>query len=258
MNDIPTLMVVLTVVFLLFWVFKALAPIDISNFHTDKSIDELKKKYMKYDLIQIGLLFIFTISLTFVYYYIFVWVSDLRISLLNETIVVVTPFLAAWFLSAMFTAMLTSTLLIMWLYQWYLKNDYDEYTSYGYIKLGFSPKVGSIVAKSFAVITAILVMLCLDWFTAFRQDDILINNLFGLGSKVYRYSDISDIRDIRKLKAPNGNIVRDEHYIIVFSDNSKWNSRQNGFGRFEENKKVIDWIELKTGKVTRNLEFDLN
>ena len=256
MENIPTLVILLTVIYFLVEIFRKFKPADISKFQTDKPIEELRRKYLKYDLTQIGLFFLFTIILTFVYYYVLIWLSDYRVSMIKETVIIVKPFIAAWFLSAMFTSMLTTTLIIIYLGKWKLKTDWEEYSAYGYMKSGYSPKIGSIVMRIFAIITAILVIGFLDWFTAFRQDDIVINSLFGLGNKTYLYTDIADIRDIMKVKAPNGNIVDDEHYIIIFNDGSKWNSRQNGFANFREDSKIIDLIELKTGRQLTKLEFD--
>lgn len=255
-NNTPTLIITLTVTLLVISIFRKLKPADISGFQTDKTIDELKKKYLKYDLMQIGLLFCFTIILTFVYYKVLVAISDFNISTIKESIIVVRPFPAAWFLSAMFTAMLTATVIIGRLTKWVLKADWIEYSTYGHLKAGFSPRMGSIVAKIFAIITGLLIVGFLDWFTVFRQNDIIVNNLFGLGNKTYLYSDIIDIRDIDKLKAPNGNIVDDKHYVIVFNDGLKWNSRNSGFGDYENDTRIMDLIESKTGRQLTELEFD--
>ena len=260
MENIPTLAITLTVIIILFEVFKKLKPPDISTFQTDKTHEQLRKKYLKYDLFSLGLFWLFIIILTFIYYFLFVWLSDFRISILKEIVIVVKPFIAAWLLSAFFTAMLTASLITIYLGKWKLKTDWDEYCAYGFMKSGYSPKVGSIVMRTFAVITAILIIGFLDWFTAFRQDDIIVNGLFGLGNKTYQYADITDIRHVDKLKAPNGNIVEDEHYIIVFNEGSKWNSRNNGFGDYKRDTSIINLIviEQKTGRQLTKIEFDLD
>jgi hypothetical protein len=255
-NNTPTLVITLTVTFLVIAIFRQLKPTDVSEFQTDKTLVELRKKYLKYDLMQLGLLFGFTIILTFIYYKVLVAISDFNISTVKESVIVVKPFIAAWFLSAMFTAMLTATVIIVGLTKWKLKADWIEYTAYGYLKAGFSPRVGTIVIKVFAIITGLLLIGFLDWFTAFRQNDIIVNSLFGLGNKTYLYSDIIDIRDIDKLKAPNGNIVEDKHYIIVFNDGSKWNSRNSGFGDYKSDTRIMDVVENKTGRQLTKLEFD--
>jgi len=258
MENIPTLVITLTVIFILFEVFKKLNPTDISTFQTDKTVKQLRKKYLKYDLFSLGFFWLLTIILTFIYYFLFVWLSDFRLSLLKEIVIVVKPFIAAWFLCAFFTAMLTASIITIYISKWKLKTDWDEYSAYGYMKSGYNPKVGSIVMRTFAIINAILIIGFLDWFTAFRQDDIKVNSLFGLGNKTYQYTDIADIRDIDKLKAPNGNIVEDDHYIIVFKDGSKWNSRNNGFGDYTRDTRIIKLIEQKTGRQLNKIEFDLD
>ena len=127
------------------------------------------------------------------------------------------------------------------------------------VQYGFNYKrILTLVVKCFAVITSILIILTFDYFTVFRTDDIILNGFFSLGNKTYLYSDILDIRDIQKSKAPNGNIVEERHFVFVFKDGKTWNSRESGYSLYDKDIKIIELVKAKSRLDTKILEFDKN
>nr|MBA3285676.1 hypothetical protein [Nitrosopumilus sp.] len=110
--------------------------------------------------------------------------------------------------------------------------------------------------RIFAFITGLLIISFLDWYSAFGQKEVKINGLLSIGGKTYKYSDVTKIKDIERLKAPNGNIVDDPHFIIEFSDGEKWNSRENGFASYDQDSDIIDLVTAKTKIEPIELEFD--
>lgn len=259
MNELPIIVITLTVLFLLFGLFKKLSPVSSSTYITDQTIKELSKKYLKYDLLQIGLLLFLTLLLTVVFYNLFLWLSDFRVSLFENTIFAVKSYRAGLIIASLFTAMLTASMLLVYSGKLILKNNWAEYLAYNNFKYGFNyERITTLVIKCFAVITSILIILTFDYFTVFRTDNIILNGFFSLGNKTYLYSDIKDISDVQKCKAPNGNILQDRHFLIEFKDGETWNSKESGYAVYDKDIKIIELIKAKSGLDTRILEFEEN
>ncbi len=251
-----TAVIVAIILFLVFLLFRKFLPISSTAAKTDKPVKELRVKYRKPDLIQLGLFILTVPVLTFLYFKIFAMIYNFRLSLYADAEIIV-GFQYAFVLIAMFAAMVTGSILLTYFAKRRLKHDWGEYSAYNNLKYGFDyNRIGQVTIKVIAGITIVLFVAIFDWFTVFRNDDIVINNLFGLGSKSYNYTDISEIRNVLKTKAPNGNVVEDEHYVIIFMDGEKWNSRYSGFANFQTNSKIIELIQERTGKDLIELEFD--
>ena len=158
---------------------------------------------------------------------------------------------------SLFSGMLLATLIMFTISKRLLKNDWEEYLAYTNLKYKFNyVKVSKYTIRFFAFITGLLIIAILDWYSAFGQQEIKLNGLLSISAKTYKYSDIIKIKDIERLKAPNGNIVDDPHFIVEFSDGVKWNSRDNGFANYEQDCDIIDLLTRKTNIEPIELEFD--
>lgn len=259
MDQLPIIILTLIVLLLLIALFKNLAPISKLPFQTNKTMEQLKRKYDNFELLIVGFSFLLIVVLTFIYFNVFVWLTDFRVSLLDNVVIIAKPYVGAWLIGSMFTAVLTALILVTYIGKRKLKGDWSEYAAYNNLKYGYYYEIiVRAVIKVYAVITAVLVIGFFDWFTAFRQEDIVVSNLFGLGNRIYKYSDIADIRDVQKTKALSGNIVDKKHYVIVFNDGTKWNSRDSGFDNFDKDTKIMEIVKQKTAKNLTELEFDNN
>ena len=248
--------VVAIVLILLILLFRKISPLSSAVAKTHKPLVVLRAEYRHIDLTHLGFLFLTAPVLTFIYYKLFVVAYNFRLSLYDD-IQIIVGFQSAFMVIAIFAAIVTSTILSMYYLKRKLKYDWEEYVAYNNLKYGFNYyKIGHIIMNGIAAITIISLIAIFDWFVIFRNKEIVVNTLFGFGTKTYNYTDVSEIRDVQKSKAPNGNIVEDEHYVIVFSDGEKWNSRQSGFPDFNENLRIIELIKSKTGKELVALEYD--
>jgi hypothetical protein len=245
------------ILFGLYKLFEKLLPVDKAEFKTDKTIEELRKKYLKFDLKQLAVFALMTVGLVFILFKIFTELVDLRLSLLSDITIIVKPYPEMIFLISLFSGMLLATLTMFTISKRQLKNDWDEYLTYSNLKYKFNyVKVSKYTIRIFAFITGLLIIAFLDWYSAFGQKEIKLNGLLSIGAKTYKYSDINKIKDIEKLKAPNGNIVDDPHFIIEFTDGEKWNSRDNGFANYDQDSDIIDLLKTKTNIELIELEFD--
>jgi hypothetical protein len=240
----------------LFLIGQKVFPLSSAAAKTNKPIGELRAKYQKLDFIQLGGLVLSVPILVFLYFKLFTGAYDYRLSLYNGARITVgyrQPFI----IIAMFSGMITATIILTCFIKSRLKHDWDEYVAYNNLKYGMNyNRITLISMNVMAGIAIVLSVAVFDWFIIFRHEDILVNRLLGFGSHSYVYTDVSEIRDVLKVEAPNGDIINDEHYVIVFNDGEKWNSRDSGFSNVHEDSQIIKLVQSKTGKQIVKLEFD--
>jgi hypothetical protein len=245
------------ILFGLYKLFGRLLPLDKAEYKTEKTVEELRKKYLRFDLKQLGVFVLLTVGLIFILFKLFSALVDLRLSLLSDVKIIVKPYPEMLFIISLFSGMLLGSLTMFAISKRQLKTDWDEYLAYSNLKYKFNyVKVSKYTVRIFAFITGLLIIAFLDWYSAFGQQEIKINGLISIGAKTYKYSDIAKVKDIERLKAPNGNIVNDPHFIIEFTDGEKWNSRENGFANYNQDSEIIDLITTKTKIEPIELEFD--
>lgn len=241
----------------LYKLFGRLLPINKSEYKTEKTVEELSKKYLKFDIKQIGIFFILLIGFVYIFYKLFSALIHLRFTMLSDITIIVKPDAAMLLLISLFSGMLIASLITFVIVKQQLKSDWNEYLAYSNLKYKFNyVKLSKYTIKVFTYITGILIIAFLDWYSTFGQQEIKINGLLSLGTKSYSYSEVITIKDIERLKAPNGKIVNDPHYIIEFSDGENWNSRDNGFANYEQDSQIIELVLTKTPIEIIELEFD--
>lgn len=237
--------------------FGKLLPVDKAEYKTDKTVQELRKKYLKFDFKQLGLFALITLGLVYILFKLFSVLVDFQLSFLSDITIIVKPYPIMILIISLFSGMLLASLTVFAISNRQLKNDWDEYLAYSNLKYKFNyVRFSKYTIRIFALITVLLIISFLDWYSAFGQEEIKINGLLNLGTKTYNYSDINKIKEVERLKAPNGNIVNDPHFIIEFSDGEKWNSRYNGFADYHQDSEIIDLLTTKTNLEPIELEFD--
>lgn len=245
------------ILFGLYKLFGKILPLDKAEYKTHKTVEELRKKYIKFDLKQLATFSLLTIGLVYILFKSFSALIDLRLSFLSDVTIIVKPYPEMILIISLFSGMLLSTLTIFAISKRQLKNDWDEYLAYSNLKYKYNyikaSKYGLIL---FTCITGLLIISFTDWYSAFGQQEIKFNGLLSIGAKTYEYSNIAKIKEVEKLIAPNGNIVDDPHFIIEFTDGVKWNSRENGFANYDQDSDIIDLVKTKTSIELLELEFD--
>lgn len=229
-------------------------PLDESQTY---DFEYLYKTYKKWDSVAIVALLFFSGILTFVWYGIIHTIADLSFGTLKKGILTAKTIDEYWFFPAFFLAILSSVFPLMVLFKAVLKDKYKEYIAYSnslYKADGFR----ALKAVSFILIPIciIVIFLGMNWYTIFTPAEFYKNGYFSLNETVHQYSDTKAIYKIKKFKAPNGNIVEEPYYIIVFIDGYKWSQRDDPveIGDFET--KVLKYIYQKSGKKVENIEYE--
>lgn len=247
-----------------FFVFKLLAkifPSDQSQYKTDKNFYELETKYNKTKNLMVVVYLILSIVFSICFYFGFKELSDNILSNNLDSIILVKPEKGAWFVCAIFSGMFFSSISVFVINMNKLGEDWHEYLAFinMFYNRRFKFNYIRVTKYSFGlimVIIGVLIAMVFDWYTSFDKNEIKVNSILSFGTKIYKYSEVKEIRNIEKFEAPNGNIKDDKHYIFVFEDGLKWNSRNSGFKEHDENKKIIDLVSIKSGLKPIFLEFD--
>ncbi len=160
----------------------------------------------------------------------------------------------------MFSSVIVSGIATYFLRKRTLKNKWDDYLAFANLKYSFLPteywRISKYVFKTSTIIIAIATITFFDWYSAFEKDKVRINTIFGIGESSFAYSDLKEIRDIEFIKAPNGDIIEDYHFVLLFKDETKWNSRDQGFSDYDLDGEIIDFVSKKSKVEVVNFEYD--
>jgi hypothetical protein len=237
--------------------FEKIFPVSKGAYTSNRNFAALKADYVGYDFKQQGIFLLVTIVTGLMLVKILAWLLDFRLSFVPDQLIMVKPGAEMRYVISIFSAMLLAIPITLILAKQQLKENFTEYLAYTNLKYKFNAiKVMKYTIGVLAIIIALCLIAFFDWYSAFGKEEIKINGAFSLGAKKYGYSDIIKIKDVERLYAPNGNIVNDPHYVIEFADGKKWNSRDDGFENYEQNKRIIDLVRSKTSLEPIKLEFE--
>ncbi len=242
---------------LIFALFSRYFPINKAKRQTSKSLSELKKGFRTFDILILLLFFVSTPFLVYISYKIFGAISDFRFSNYADEGYLFLPDRMMWFVPAIFSGLGLSAFIFTAIQKPILKEKYNDYIAYSNLKYGYdSDRIIKILIKFLIILVTGFFIFAINNFASFGTEKIVISNFFQLTESKYEYKDVTNIKSIEKLIAPNGNIVIDKHYIIDFSDSNKWSSRQGGDSNYEKDSEMIKFISAKTGLDLKYLEFD--
>lgn len=261
MSNLFTPIISTIILFLLFKLLAKIFPSDQSLYKTDKSFYELEKKYNKAKNLMVLVYIVLSLVFSVCFYFGFRELSDNILASSLESIILVKPQIEAWLLCAMFSGMFFASLSVFIISMNMFGENWHEYLAFINMFYNKRFKFNYIKTTKYAfglimIIISFLIIMIFDWYTSFEKNEIKINGILSFGTKVYKYDEVKEIRNIKKFKAPNGNIKNDEYFVFVFEDGLKWSSRNSGFKNYEENKKIVDFVSIKSRLKPIFLEFD--
>ena len=241
----------------LYKLFGKIFPVSKAGYTSNRNFAALKIQYVGYDFKQQGLFILVTIVLGFTLVKVLSWLLDLRLSLVTDQVIMVKPDTNMLYLISFFGSMLLAIPISLIILKRQLKENWTEYLAYVNLKYKFNAiQVTKYTVGILGIVLALLIIVFFDWYSAFGRDEIQINGAIGFGPQKYKYSDIIRIKDVDRFRAPNGDVVDSRHYIIEFSDGKKWNSKEDGFENYDQNKQIVDLIQSKTSLKPIKLEFE--
>ncbi len=243
--------------FLLYHVMTKVFPKSKSVLKTEKSLKELREKYSKIDRNQLLVFLIFALIFMILLYLGLSIFIDFKLSFIPHTNILIKPQPILVFVVAFFIGILLATILTNWLTKRKLNSSWYEYLAYSNLSYRINYlKFFKVFLFFLSFLSLVVLYAVLDSFSSFGHNEIKWNGLFSIGTKSYQYSDIKSIKDIDKLKAISGDIVDEPYFIIEFNDGNQWNSRNDGFIRYEQNCEIIEFVTSKVSIEPIEMEFN--
>ena len=237
--------------------FEKIFPVNKAEYTSNKNFAALKIQYSSYDFNQQALFILVTIAAGFMLVKLLSWLLDFRLSFVSDQVIIVKPDVNMCYVVSFFSGMLLAVPATFMLLKRQLKENWAEYLAYINLKYKFNAiKIMKYSIGILAFIITLLIISFFDWYSAFGQQKIEINEALNLGPNTYNYSNIIKIKEVERLYAPNGNVVNDPHFVIEFNDGKKWNSRVSGFENYDQNKNIINLIISKTHLTPIKMEFE--
>lgn len=232
-------------------------PVGKAEYSTNKNFAALKILYVGHDFKQQGIFLGTAVAAGLILVKLLEWLLDLRLSFVSDQEIIVKPGADMRYVLSIFAGLLIAVPVSFWIGKRQLKGDWPEFLAYTNLKYKFNAmKVMKYVTGFISVLVGLLTIIYFDYYSTFGKQEIKINGALSLGSKTYKYSDITKIKALERFYAPNGNIVTDPHFVIEFNDGKKWNSRESGFERNDENRQIIELVQSKTDLELIKQEFD--
>lgn len=237
--------------------FRKFIPLEYAEYKTDKPIEELRRKYLMKDLGQQGFFIFLTVGFMFLLFLLFFLLLHFKLSFISNAQILVPPPQAMFFVLSLFGGMLLASIAMYPITKRQLKGDWEEFQAYSNLKYKFNvQKLTIYTIRIFTILISLLMVLSLDWYSAFGQEDIKINRLISIGAKTYKYSDVTEIKEVESFEAPTGLIVHEPHFIIELNDGEEWNSKQSGFADYEQDRQIIEFVSDKSNLKLKHLKFD--
>lgn len=219
---------------------------------------ELRKKYTKWELACV-LPFLLTWFLGAYFLLVaFNWVARHLAHGSSETRWLMLPDKYFFALPAASLGLLVAVVVIDFVFRFLLGADrYAEFYLYGELQSGFDARrVRNFLFAIIGIPSILVTFLAINCYAKFTDDKMTINAFWGVGESIHAYTNITRIESISsRSKAPNGNIVERQHYLIHFNDGYVW-STNNILYSFDEDtnvnsakeKEVLEFIANKSGK----------
>jgi len=224
---------------------------------------KLQKKYAKWELAAVIPLFSFGFLSGYLIYIGLLWMLPYPVPQSGSNHYVMLPDKAFFMLPALFLGIFAGGMLTDLLYRILLGKRYAEYTLYGNLKFGVDGwRVVKILALIIIIPSVLLTFLAMGCYARFTDDQIITNRFWGIGEESRFYKQISRIKSVQMIKAPNGNIVENPYHVLHFDDGSIWSTR-NVFYRAgqdlnlsdQKEKEIIKFIAGKCNKEIETYDF---
>jgi hypothetical protein len=235
---------------ILFALLRTLCPFTPPLRAREYSWEKLEKQYRKWEVFSIVPLFGFTAALATVWYTIIRFFVEMSITDTGKYHHLLLPDGAFWALPALFLGMVSSVLPTTLLYKLLLRDRYEEYILCGNLRVGFDAwRVFRGLALVISLGCAALIVLGLDWYVRFTEEEIVINRLLRFDELRYPYSRVQRIRAASHFKAPVGTVREVTYFAIDFEDGERWTTRDGPQDLSRHvGEKIIQFVAERSGK----------
>jgi hypothetical protein len=216
--------------------------------------DEERRRYRRWELGAIVPLFVICFPVGYLWYLALREAAGLIRQETPDTRFLLSVDPAIWALPAIALALITSAILLDGLYRALLRGSYRQYSRFCNERVGIDGE--RVFALMAAVVVAGSVVFCsvaLRCFARFTENGVEIGRVLSLGSKYYEYKRVRGIEHRATFQAPNGNIIRRPHFVIVFDDGTSWSSDGPHESTPETASRIAQLVSRRSGRAITEL-----
>jgi hypothetical protein len=215
------------------------------------SRNELKKRYAKYQLAATLWALLSAAALTVGYYLLFGVLARRAHQGLSPGTFLLFPPAAFWALPALFLAIVSAAVPVSYLFRMILGDTgYAEFTRYGDLRYNLNSKRATVaMAVLFGSIVLAILPFALHYHARFSETDLTETPFFSFKERTHPYRDITAIRRVNSFKAPNGKVMRQPFYEILFGDGFVWSTSKSLHDlNLRDQQRLIDFVASRSGK----------
>lgn len=206
----------------------------------------LRKKYKKWDILSIILLFILMPGMTYLLGLLF---STLYYSPENENPEIIYHIATSrlmWFMPGLLLSFALIRFPMTFIYKLILKEDYNQFMLYSDLKTGADGmKIMNYISWISGLGSVILLVLLSDYSVDIYKEKIVLNDFLTFSNKSYSFSEIQSINYIQPIN-PNTGESEKTSYFIRFKDNGHWDTARGLEDDNNRQEEIINYLSEKT------------
>jgi hypothetical protein len=239
---------------LMSFVLRKVAPVAANP--TGRSLEDLRSEYLGWYILASALYLVLWAVATAALAWLPIRLSHWRYSLMPPASFEYTPG-AFWIGPALFLGLGAAIFPLVFVLKALLRDRLAEFIHYADRMVRYDQRKASPWAFGLiAIVVFPLVFIGLDTYTRFMSDHVVNNPMSKVSERIYAYDEIERLAHVARFRAPNGNIIDEPYYLIVFGGGDRWSTRNQmsirspGFDG-----QVFEFLSEKTGLPIDQLEF---
>jgi hypothetical protein len=190
---------------------------------------ELEKRFKPYLAVELLPFFAFAGLCGYGWFLLLLAEQARHLARLGPSLFLIAPSAYAWGILALFLGMVSSAPLLRASSRLFLgARAHGDYVLYRNLRAGFDTwKVTWGLALLVAPAALALSYLGLDTYLRVTESEVAVNAFWSLGERRHPFSAVVAVKSASHFRAPSGGVVARQHYIVEFSDGTRWSTRDH-------------------------------
>jgi hypothetical protein len=223
-----------------------------------KRFPALQDTYKPFTVIEVIPFFAFAGGAWYLWYHAFLALEAWHIERLGPSVALIVPTVYYWMLLSLFLGMISSAPLLHLFYKALLRGRYADYVLYNNMRAGFDTwKLVRGLAVLIVISALSFALLGMDTYMKVTGDGIVVNRFWSVGEQRYPFSSVKAVKSASHFRALNGKAVERPHFVVDFSDGTKWTTRDwLRETEPEQDARLAAFISARSGKTVQPVVLD--
>ncbi len=223
-----------------------------------KRYPRLQDTYKPFTILEVIPFFAFAGGAWYLWYHAFLALEARHIERLGPRVALIVPTVYYWMLLSLFLGIISSAPLLHLFYKSLLRGRYADYVLYNNMRAGFDTWK---LVRGLAVLIVIpalgFALLGMDTYMKVTDSGIVVNRFWSFDEQRYPFSSVKAVKSASHFRAMNGKAVERPHFVVDFSDGTKWTTRDwLRETEPEQDAKLAAFIAARSGKTVQPVVLD--